>query len=237
MLQKAVKVIFEVIRIDRSIAMSGVVTLGINGPRQLKTSITIPDFASNNITAEPQSEMVVINLAYSAPINPSGATPILTEAQIWNGLKRKVRHADEFVAPIIECHVVSEEQTETGKKVTREVTFEKGTRGDQNEIVKEIVYEFEPSRVDFHQPDGSNIFNLVSVDQDGNLIMTYAFEWRHPEIAVDSEQVKGLREKYFKVSNAPTLALLKADFGLKMAKGAVEGSIDTIRRLVKEEEL
>ncbi|SPJ74187.1 uncharacterized protein FTOL_03917 [Fusarium torulosum] len=164
--------------------------------------------------------MVVINLAYSAPINPSGATPVLTEAQIWNGLKRKVHHADEFVAPIIDCHVISEEQTETGTKVTREVRFDKGTRGDQSELVKEIVYEFEPSRVDFHQPDGSNIFNLVSVDQDGNLIMTFAFEWRHSEIAVDSEQVKELREKYF-----------------KMAKGAVEGSIDTIRRLVKEGEL
>ncbi|KAH7251193.1 hypothetical protein BKA59DRAFT_393595 [Fusarium tricinctum] len=164
--------------------------------------------------------MVVINLAYSAPINPSGATPVLTEAQIWNGLKRKVRHADEFVAPIIDCHVVSEEQTETGTKVTREVRFDKGTRGDQNDLVKEIVHEFEPSRVDFHQPDGSNIFNLVSVDEDGNLIMTFAFEWRHPEIAADSEQVKELREKYS-----------------KMAKGAVEGSIDTIRRLAKEGEL
>jgi hypothetical protein len=181
--------------------------------------------------------MVVINLAYSAPINPSGATPVLTEAQIWNGLKRKVRHADEFVAPIIDCDVISEEQTETGTKVTRQVRFDKGTRGDQNELVKEIVYEFEPSRVDFHQPDGSNIFNLVSVDQDGNLVMTYAFEWRHPEIAADDEQVKELREKYFKVSLAPTFALLKADFGLKMAKGAVEGSIDTIRRLAKEGEL
>ncbi|KAM0250755.1 hypothetical protein ACHAP5_001972 [Fusarium lateritium] len=164
--------------------------------------------------------MVVINLAYSAPINPTGATPVLTEAQIWNGLKRKVRHADEFVAPIIDCEVITEEQTETGTKVFRELRFKEGTRGDGRELVKETVYEFEPSRVDFHQPDGSNIFNIVSVDQDGNLVMTYAFEWRHPEIAADDEQVKGLREKYF-----------------KMAKGAVEGSIDTIRRLVKEGEL
>jgi hypothetical protein len=196
-----------------------------------------PELASTNTTTKPQPKMVVINLAYSAPINPSGATPVLTEAQIWNGLKRKVRHADEFVAPIIDCHVVSEEQTETGTKVTREVRFDKATRGDQNDLVREIVHEFEPSRVDFHQPDGSNIFNLVSVDENGNLIMTFAFEWRHPEIAADSEQVKELREKYSKVIFAPTFALLKADSGLKMAKGAVEGSIDTIRRLAKEGEL
>ncbi|KAJ4256198.1 hypothetical protein NW762_009276 [Fusarium torreyae] len=164
--------------------------------------------------------MVNINLAYSAPINPSGASPVLTEAQVWNGLKRKVRKAHEFVAPILECEVLSEEDTENGKKVTRQVTFDKDARGDDNTVVKEVVYEFEPSRVDFHQPDGSNIYNIVSVDQDGNLVMTYAFEWRHPEVASDSDRAKELREKY-----------------LKMAKGAVEGSINTIRRFVKEGEL
>ncbi|KAF4948134.1 hypothetical protein FSARC_13827 [Fusarium sarcochroum] len=168
--------------------------------------------------------MVIINLAYSAPINPSGASPVLTEAQVWNGLKRKVRKAHEFVAPILDCKVLSEEDTESGKKVTREVTFDKNARGDDNTVVKEVVYEFEPSRVDFHQPDGSNIYNIVSVDQDGNLVMTYAFEWRHPEVTPDSDRVTELREKYLK-------------WVVKMAKGAVEGSIDTIRRFVKEGEL
>ncbi|KAH7234872.1 uncharacterized protein BKA55DRAFT_679617 [Fusarium redolens] len=164
--------------------------------------------------------MVVINLAFSAPINPSGVSPILSEAQVWNGLQRKVRKAHEFVAPILECEVLSEEEIETGTKVVRQVTFDKDARGDHDTIVKEVVYEFAPSRVDFHQPDGSNIFNIVSYDADGNLVLTYAFKWRHPEVEAGSERAKELREKYS-----------------KMARMAVEGSINTIRELVKKGEL
>ncbi|KAF5602763.1 hypothetical protein FPCIR_1726 [Fusarium pseudocircinatum] len=164
--------------------------------------------------------MVNINLAYSAPINPSGATPILSEAQIWNGLRRKVRKAHEFVAPILECEVLSEEDTASGPKVTQQVVFDKKARGSNDNVVKEVVYEFAPTRVDFHQPDGSKIFNIVSVDQEGNLMMTYAFEWRHPRVEAEGGQAKELRDEY-----------------LKMAKGAVEGTITTIRKLVKEGEL
>ncbi|EWZ83536.1 hypothetical protein FOCG_16922 [Fusarium oxysporum f. sp. radicis-lycopersici 26381] len=156
--------------------------------------------------------MVTINLAYSAPINPGGASPILSEAQVWNGLKRKVRKAHEFVAPILECEVLSEEDKEVGTKVTRQVTFDKEARGSNDTVVKEVVYEFAPTRVDFYQPDGSKIFNIVSVDQGGNLILTFAFEWWHPQVEAESEEAKQLREKYF-----------------KMAKGAVEGTINAIR--------
>ncbi|GKU08365.1 hypothetical protein FLAG1_11178 [Fusarium langsethiae] len=164
--------------------------------------------------------MVVINLAYSAPINPSDASPVLTEAQVWKGLQRKVRKAQEFVAPILNCEVLNEEETETGTKVTRQVTFDKDARGDADAVVKEIVHEFVPTRVDFRQPDGSNIFNIVSNDEDGNLLMTYAFEWRHPELDADSDKLKEQRQKYS-----------------KMAKIAVHGSIDAIRQLVKDGEI
>ncbi|CAF3494771.1 unnamed protein product [Fusarium graminearum] len=165
-------------------------------------------------------QMFIINLAFTAPINPSGISPVLTEAQVWKGLQRKVRKAHEFVAPILKCEVISEEETETGTKVTRQVTFAEGARGDTDAVVKEIVHEFAPTRVDFRQPDGSNIYNIVSVDEDGNLLMTYAFEWRHPELDAEGEKAKEQREKYS-----------------KMAQVAVHGSIDTIRKLVKDGEL
>ncbi|RKL38999.1 hypothetical protein BFJ72_g7129 [Fusarium proliferatum] len=144
--------------------------------------------------------MVTINLAYSVPINPSGVSPTLSEAQVWNGLKRKVRKANEFVAPILECNVLSEEEVEAGTKVIRQVTFDKEARGKDETVVEEIVYEFAPTRVDFYQPDGSRIFNLISVDPEDNLILTFAFEWRHSEVEAESQQDKKLREKYFKVS-------------------------------------
>lgn len=98
--------------------------------------------------------------------------------------------------------MLSEEETETGTRVTRQVKFDKDVRGDADSVVETVVNEFAPSRVYFHQPDGSNIFNLVSYDQAGNLIMTYAFEWRHPELEGGNERVEEMREKYLKVSHA-----------------------------------
>ncbi|KAF5636055.1 hypothetical protein F52700_5369 [Fusarium sp. NRRL 52700] len=154
--------------------------------------------------------MVNINLAYSAPINPSGVSPILSEAEIWNGLRRKVRKAHEFVAPILHCEVLGEEQTESGTKVTRQVMFDKEARGSNDNVVKEVVYEFAPTRVDFYQPDGSKIFNTV-----------------------EGEPARELRDKYFKVSLASTLYIIETDMIFQMAKGAVEGTIVTIRKLVK----
>ncbi|KAF4464296.1 duf1857 domain-containing protein [Fusarium albosuccineum] len=165
--------------------------------------------------------MVNFNLAYTAPINPAGAEPVLTRDQVWKGLKRKVRHAQEFVSVIVDCKVITEEVAETGDKVTREVTFvpNLGIR-DSNAPAKETVYEFAPSRVDFHQEDGSTVSNIVSSGPDGELLMTYAFEWRHPSIAEGSDEAKALEAKNW-----------------KLAPVAVEGSIDTIRRLVKEGEI
>jgi hypothetical protein len=80
--------------------------------------------------------MVNINLDYSAPINTSGAASILPEAQVWNGLRRKVRKAHEVVAPILETEILSEDQTELGTKVTRQVVFDKEARGSNDMLSK-----------------------------------------------------------------------------------------------------
>jgi hypothetical protein len=40
--------------------------------------------------------MASINLAYTSIINPSGATPVLTRAQVWAGLQRKIRFGQYF---------------------------------------------------------------------------------------------------------------------------------------------
>merc|ERR1712054_565637 len=145
--------------------------------------------------------MVTINLAYTAPINPAGASPVLTESQVWTGLKRKVRRAHEFVPVIVACEVISEE----------------GNTKETNEPVREVCVHFPPSRVDFKQDDGSTISNIVSRGPEGELLMTYAFEWKHDHIQEGSDEATATREKYF-----------------KMAKMAVEGSINTIRKFVRE---
>ena len=68
-------------------------------------------------------------IAWTSPINPTGSTP-LTVAQIWAGLHRKVRHAEEFVpAAIKSTDVISESVDEHGREVvTRDVVFIEGGR-------------------------------------------------------------------------------------------------------------
>ncbi|KAH7009872.1 hypothetical protein EDB80DRAFT_892003 [Ilyonectria destructans] len=163
--------------------------------------------------------MAVINIAFTSPINPPGASPILTQEQVWTGLERKVRRAYEFVSVITACEVISEEGPEDGYKVVRQATFAPGIRKGGDTAVETCLH-YPPNRVDFHQEDGSNVANIVSKGPDGELLMTYSFGWRHPDIAEGSEEAKKIEENYW-----------------KMSKIAVEGSINTIRRLVTEGEI
>ncbi|TKA81850.1 hypothetical protein B0A49_01080 [Cryomyces minteri] len=154
--------------------------------------------------------MVTLNLAYTAPINPTSASPVLTSPQLWAGLQRKIRHAQEFVPAIVSCTVLDEQKEDNGSvTVTREVQFKEG---------------YGPKEpVDFHQPDGSTISNIISDGPSGqpsDFSMTYTFQWLHPEIE------RGSKEK------AEALAMRK-----KTAKMAVEKSIESIRRMVKEGEI
>ncbi|KAI1251561.1 hypothetical protein MGN70_006129 [Eutypa lata] len=174
--------------------------------------------------------MVTINIAYTAPINPAGAVPTLTQSQVWAGLRRKVRRAQEFVPVIVACEVLQEGRTDppaSHEKVVREVTFaaqggpKSKSGGSGGPVpVKEICLHYPPARVDFEQEDGSTISNIVSKGPEGELLMTYSFEWRHPDVEEGSAEATGLEESHW-----------------KMAKMAVEGSIDTIRRFVKEGEI
>lgn len=146
--------------------------------------------------------MVVINLAYTAPINPAGAEPALTQSQVWTGLKRKVRRAPEFVPLILECEVVREDETDGGERVVREVRFAE-TRGPDSKPgapIRETCVHYPPSRVDFEQENGSTISNIVSTGPAGELLMTYSFEWRHPDVEQGSAKAAELEQSHRKVS-------------------------------------
>ncbi|KAF9888960.1 hypothetical protein FE257_008130 [Aspergillus nanangensis] len=156
------------------------------------------------------------NIAFTAPLNPSGATPILKREQIWNGLLLKVRSAETFVPAAIQSTTVISESTDstTGNLVTvREVVFREGQRK-----VQETVTAYEDARVDFVQPDGSLISNVISEGAEGELYMTYIFEWRHPNVSKEKRQELYEKEK-------------------KMSKLAVEGTIVALRELVTNEKL
>lgn len=152
------------------------------------------------------------NIAFTSHINPPGSSPVLTRPQIWSMLQLKIRSAETFVPAAIQSTTVISTTTneETGNEVTvREVTFLQDQRK-----VKEVVTAYADTRVEFEQPDGSHVSNIVSEGADG-LYMTYVFEWRHP--GVEGEELEKLRERE------------KA-----MSKMAVEGTIEAMRKLVRE---
>lgn len=155
------------------------------------------------------------NIAFTAPINPPGTTP-LTIDQVWAGLLLKIRSAETFVAAAIESTDVLSESVdpETGNAVTvREVLFR-----ETQKKVRETVTAFPTCRVEFQQPDGSKVSNVVSNGADGELFMTYVFEWRHP--GVSKEELAALAEKE-----------------RRMSQMAVEGTIKVLRQLVEEKKL
>ncbi|RMZ66200.1 DUF1857 domain containing [Pyrenophora seminiperda CCB06] len=159
--------------------------------------------------------MVTINLSYTSKINPPGVTPTLTPPQIWAGLQRKIRFAQEFVPVILSCDVLSEDTAASGT-VTREVVFKKGA--GPRDRAKEVVRSFWPSWVEFEQEDGTCIRNIVSEGPSGevgDLHMTYAFQFRLEGVEEGSEVAEREVER------------LKG-----MAKTAVESSIVAIREMV-----
>ncbi|KAK0618873.1 hypothetical protein B0T14DRAFT_403396, partial [Immersiella caudata] len=136
--------------------------------------------------------MVVFNLGFTAPINPPGISPVLTPTQVWAGLQRKVRHAEEFVPLFSACEVLSEEPGATDfdpYTVIRAVTISPNFRPPGGPI-RNVCKLYAPSRVDFLREDGTKFSNYVTQGPSGeetDMFMTYVFEWRHAGVEEGSE--------------------------------------------------
>lgn len=154
------------------------------------------------------------NLAYTAAINPPSASPVLTIEQIWKCLQLKIRRGQDFVGgALISSDVISTSTTEHGHPVSvRDAFFREGERH-----VKETCIAFEPMKVEFHQEDGSKVQNVISQGSEGELYMTYTFEWLHPECEGDAAALAANKEKE-----------------VKMAKTAVEMTIKAMREMVQD---
>ncbi|KIX00510.1 uncharacterized protein Z518_10650 [Rhinocladiella mackenziei CBS 650.93] len=152
------------------------------------------------------------NIAYTALINPPSATPAITIEQIWKGLEKKITAGQDFVGgALISTDVISTSTDEQGRPVTvREVVFRDGNRR-----VRETCIAFEPMKVEFHQEDGSKVQNVISHGSEGELFMTYTFEWLHPECAGDVAALEAKKEKEWKI-----------------AKMAVDKTIQVMREMV-----
>ncbi|KAF2716639.1 DUF1857-domain-containing protein [Polychaeton citri CBS 116435] len=162
--------------------------------------------------------MVVVHCAYSEPINPTNETPVLTRDQIWKGLQRKIRKAQDFVPVIYATDVIEEKDNE----VVRDAHF--GQFHDMPpQTVREVCKSYYPTKVDFWQTSGALITNTISDGPgltDDELHMTYTFEWRYPDVEEGSDKHKELMKQH-----------------REGAKTAVHSSIVNMRKMAAAGEL
>jgi len=171
--------------------------------------------------------MTIIYAAATLPVNPPGATPIITQDQLWAGLERK-RGEPQLFIPVIDTCVVLENDGET---VLREVKFKDGMGGGQvvAPTVQERITHIKPitstagSGLETFATVGSasRVLNIVSTgEKESDLYLTFTFEWDHPEIEAGSE-VAAAKQKGYQT----------------MAPRGVSGTLAQIRKMVAEGQL
>jgi len=78
--------------------------------------------------------MVVLYQSQTLPINPSGTTPTLTLAEVWEVMHLKCRKPELFVAPMSSSEVF--EETPTFMK--RSVVFKEGMGPPGGKVVEDL---------------------------------------------------------------------------------------------------
>ncbi|KAI4147481.1 MAG: hypothetical protein LQ340_005537, partial [Diploschistes diacapsis] len=92
--------------------------------------------------------MVVIYASFTTPVNPPGAMPMLSHAQLW---QRKVRYPQEFLPVVASCDVQSEAvdpDNEGVLVVNRTIVIKEGQGppGRQGGTMKEMIRSYEPTK-------------------------------------------------------------------------------------------
>jgi hypothetical protein len=148
-------------------------------------------------------------LSYAIEVNPEGASPTLTAAQVWRGLEMKAENALPFVPGMTKCEVVERK----GNTILRDITF----KGDD---FKEFITLLAPVQVQFERVgSGGFIQNTISESEKG-LMLSFTFGLPFPgtEPGSSEEKAKGesMRGSYV---------------------GAVGATLKTVRELVSKGEL
>jgi hypothetical protein len=151
-------------------------------------------------------------LSVSVDVNPDGASPRLTQAQVWRGLVMKAENAVLFVPSMTSCEVL--ERYADG--LLREVVNGPHRFREKITFTPEVEVLFE--RVGTEENAGW-ITNVIS-ESDHGLLLTFTFAVTLPGVApgTAAERQKGeeMRESYV---------------------GAVKATLARVRQLVTEGKL
>lgn len=141
--------------------------------------------------------MTKIHLAHTSPVNPPGASPVLSHRQVWAGLMRKARRPGDFVPVVEGCEIHSE----TEDSIVCTVTFKEGVAHARS--IKEACKLRPPCRLEYVMEGGSTAVNIISTGTAGkedDLFLTFLFEWDHPELEEGSGAAEEAEENHRKAS-------------------------------------
>ncbi|KAB8235914.1 SRPBCC family protein [Aspergillus alliaceus] len=136
--------------------------------------------------------MLTLNIAYTEPVNnPADPTlPVLTQEQVWDGLKLKARRPQDFIPSLDDSRVI--EEREDGAFIVREAHV--ATNLHQSPMAGKWTREecrlHAPVRTYFILPGGSAVENIVSVGHDQNLYLTFTYEWKLPDIKPGTSEAR-----------------------------------------------
>jgi hypothetical protein len=148
-------------------------------------------------------------LSVSVDVNPAGATPQLTQAQVWRGLVMKAENAVLFVPSMSSCEVLERQ----ADGLLREVVNGPHRFREKITFTPKVEVLFE--RVGTEENAGW-ITNVIS-ESDHGLLLTFTFAVALPGVApgtiAEREKGEEMRESYI---------------------GAVKATLARVRQLVTE---
>lgn len=148
-------------------------------------------------------------VSLSLQVNPSGASPLLNQEQVWKGLIMKAENAVLFVPAMASCQIL--EHYKDG--LLREISIFGSTFKERVTFTPKVEVYFE--RVDTEEHAGW-ISNVIS-ESDHGLMLTFTFAVNFSGITPGTEeeqiQVQKMKSTY---------------------KAAIEATLQKIRQLVEE---
>jgi hypothetical protein len=146
----------------------------------------------------------VISVSKTVPVNPAGAEPRLTRADVWRGLEAKAGNALPFVPAMTYCEVKSR----SGNVIEREIEL-RGERFGERDTLDE------PRSVVFERTWGSvlgTIHNDILEEPPGELSLRFSFDLElegvEPGSAEEREYQETMSQDYLKAVDA-TLAAIR----------------------------
>ncbi|KAJ7159634.1 DUF1857-domain-containing protein [Mycena filopes] len=111
--------------------------------------------------------------AATRPVNPPGAEPVLTEAQLWKGLEYKLQNPLASTLLLDQCSPFMEQ-------LVRELTL-----ANSGIAIEEKAEAHTATIMYFEMSTGQRIANIISYGPDNELLLTYSFANGIPGVPAD----------------------------------------------------